>query len=166
MRIAFSIFTSTQIGHGYISLRPSQSFFRPFGSLTWLQCIENCVKGWETLPATTARFGFKNLQGQRLALTIYTFVQLHFFFLPPLVGKQFQFSLSAISLKTFRCSQWNQLKNFFQRSLGGSVVEHLPSSQSVIPGSWDQVLHQAPCMEPASPSACVSAPLSVSLINK
>ena len=25
------------------------------------------------------------------------------------------------------------------------------------PGIQDQVLHQAPCMEPASPSACVSA---------
>ena len=34
----------------------------------------------------------------------------------------------------------------------------------VIPGSWDPVPHQAPCMEPASPSACVSA--SVSLMNK
>ena len=31
---------------------------------------------------------------------------------------------------------------------------------------WDQVSHQAPCMEPASPSACVSASLSVSLTNK
>ena len=29
-------------------------------------------------------------------------------------------------------------------------------------GFWDRVLHQAPCMEPASPSACV-LPLSLSL---
>ena len=47
--------------------------------------------------------------------------------------------------------------------LGGSVVERLPSAQSVIPTSWDRVPHQAPYMEPASPSACVSASLSLSL---
>ena len=41
--------------------------------------------------------------------------------------------------------------------LGGSVVEGLPSAQGVVPGSWDRVLHRAPCREPASPSACVSA---------
>ena len=35
--------------------------------------------------------------------------------------------------------------------LGGSVVEHLPLAQVVIPGSWDRVLHQAPCGEPTSP---------------
>ena len=38
--------------------------------------------------------------------------------------------------------------------------------QGMIPGSWDQVLHQAPRREPASPSACVSASLCVSLMNK
>ena len=36
----------------------------------------------------------------------------------------------------------------------------------VILGSGDRVLHQAPCKEPTSPSACVSASLSVSLMNK
>ena len=46
--------------------------------------------------------------------------------------------------------------------LGGSVAEHLPSAQSVILGSRDRVPHQAPCVEPASPSACVSASLCVS----
>ena len=46
------------------------------------------------------------------------------------------------------------------------MVEHLPLAQVVIPGSWDQVLHQAPYREPASPSAYVSASLSVSLMNK
>ena len=48
------------------------------------------------------------------------------------------------------------------------VVEHLPSAQGVIPGSWDQIPHWAPCMEPPSPSACVSASLSLSvpLMNK
>ena len=40
--------------------------------------------------------------------------------------------------------------------LGSSVVEHLPSAQGVILESQDQVSHRAPCMEPASPSACVS----------
>ena len=37
-----------------------------------------------------------------------------------------------------------------------------PSAQGMILETWDRVPHQAPCMEPASPSAC----LSVSLINK
>ena len=46
--------------------------------------------------------------------------------------------------------------------LGGSVVEHLPSAQGEIPGSWDRVPHWAPCREHASPSAS----LSVSLMNK
>ena len=45
---------------------------------------------------------------------------------------------------------------------GGSVFECLPLAQVVIPGSWDRVPHQAPCREPASPSACVSASLCVS----
>ena len=48
-------------------------------------------------------------------------------------------------------------------SLGGSAVEHLPSAQSKILESWDQVPHPAPCMEPAFPSACVSASLSPAL---
>ena len=50
--------------------------------------------------------------------------------------------------------------------LGGSTVKRLPLAQGVIPGSQDRVLHQALCMEPASPSACVSASLCVSLMNK
>ena len=37
---------------------------------------------------------------------------------------------------------------------------------SMILESWDQVLHQVPHGEPASPSAYVSAFLSVSLMNK
>ena len=49
------------------------------------------------------------------------------------------------------------------RTLDGSAVEHLPLAQVVILGSWDQVPHCASCMEPASPSACVSASLSLSL---
>ena len=57
----------------------------------------------------------------------------------------------------------------FHRTMGqlsGSVVEHLPSAQVVIPESWDQVPHWAPRGEPASPSAYVSASLSGSLMNK
>ena len=52
--------------------------------------------------------------------------------------------------------------------LGGSAVEHLPSAPCVILETQDRVPHQAPSMEPASPSACVSASLSlsVSLVNK
>ena len=42
----------------------------------------------------------------------------------------------------------------------------LPLAQGVTLGSWDRVLHRAPCLEPASPSACVSASLCVSLMNK
>ena len=48
------------------------------------------------------------------------------------------------------------------RHLGGSVVEHLPLAQVMIPGSWDRVPHQAPRREPASPSAYVSASLCLS----
>ena len=54
----------------------------------------------------------------------------------------------------------------FMGCLGGSVVEHLPLAQVVIPGSWDQVLHWAPHKEPASPPAYVSASLCVLLVNK
>ena len=38
-----------------------------------------------------------------------------------------------------------------------------PSAWDVILETQDRVPHWAPCMEPASPSACVSASLSVSL---
>ena len=41
--------------------------------------------------------------------------------------------------------------------LGDSVVESLLLAQVVIPWSWDRVPHWASLMEPASPSACVSA---------
>ena len=51
-------------------------------------------------------------------------------------------------------------------SPGGSVVLVLPSAQGVILETQDPVPHWAPCMEFASPSACVSASLSVSLTNK
>ena len=47
--------------------------------------------------------------------------------------------------------------------LGGSVVEHLPLVQVVTPAYWDGVPHQAPPREPPSPSAYVSASVSISL---
>ena len=52
--------------------------------------------------------------------------------------------------------------------LGGSVVKHLPLAQGLILESRDQVPHWAPCIEPASSSAYISAScsLSVSLMKK
>ena len=41
-----------------------------------------------------------------------------------------------------------------------------PSAQVVILETRDRVTHQAPCMEPASPSACVSASLSLSVSHE
>ena len=60
------------------------------------------------------------------------------------------------------------LNSYLEGHLGGSVVEHLPSAQVMIPGSWDRVPHGDPCRESASPSAYVSASLCVCLswINK
>ena len=52
-------------------------------------------------------------------------------------------------------------KHELRGSLGGLAVWCLPSAQGVILESQDRVLHKAPCMEPASPSACVSASLSI-----
>ena len=75
----------------------------------------------------------------------------------------------SLSLSLSLCASHENINKSFKKRglrLGGSVVEHLPLAQGVILGSWDLVLHQVPCMEPASPSACVSASLSVSLINK
>ena len=56
-----------------------------------------------------------------------------------------------------------ELKSIAKGGLGGSAVERLPSAQGVILESQNQVPHQAPYMEPVSPSACVSASLSVCL---
>ena len=47
--------------------------------------------------------------------------------------------------------------------LGGSLVVCLPLTQGMILESPDGVPRQASCMEPASPSDYVSAPLSLSL---
>ena len=45
-------------------------------------------------------------------------------------------------------------------SLGRLSGLALPSARGVILESWDRVPRQAPCMEPAFPSPCVSASLS------
>ena len=42
-------------------------------------------------------------------------------------------------------------------------VKRLPLAQGVILETWDGVPRQAPCREHASPSACVSASLSLSV---
>ena len=42
-------------------------------------------------------------------------------------------------------------------SLGGLAVWRLPLAQGAVLESRDRVLCWAPCMEPASPSSCVSA---------
>ena len=47
--------------------------------------------------------------------------------------------------------------------LGASGVEHLPLAQVMILGPWDRVPHHAPCREPVSLSAYVSASLCVCL---
>ena len=46
---------------------------------------------------------------------------------------------------------------------GGLSSLALPSAQGVILETRDQVPGRAPCIEPASPSVCVSASLSFSL---
>ena len=60
----------------------------------------------------------------------------------------------------------SDFKTKLKGHLGDSVVERLALAQVVILGSWDQVLHQAPCGVLAFPSAYVSASLSVSFMNK
>ena len=50
--------------------------------------------------------------------------------------------------------------------LGGSVVERQPSAQGVLPCPGIESHIGGPCREPASPLACVSASLSLSLMNK
>ena len=63
-----------------------------------------------------------------------------------------------------QCVKYYSIK--LEGCLGGSAVEHLPLAQDGIPESQDQVPHGTPYREPASPSACVSASPSVSLMNK
>ena len=57
-----------------------------------------------------------------------------------------------------------QLKNIQKRgSLGGAAFWRLPLAQGAILETWDRIPRWSPCMEPASPSAYVSASLFLSL---
>ena len=61
-------------------------------------------------------------------------------------------------------SMYNILKKICIRGQPGWLSGLVPpSAQGVILETPDRVPHRAPCMEPASPSACVSASLFVSL---
>ena len=70
------------------------------------------------------------------------------------------------SVQQEETEDWELLKTAGSGRLDGSAVWCLPSAQGLILGSRDRVPHRAPCMRPASPSACVSASLSLSLMNK
>ena len=48
-----------------------------------------------------------------------------------------------------------------EESLGGAAVWRLPLARVAILETRDRIPHQAPCMKPASLSACVSLPLSL-----
>ena len=75
--------------------------------------------------------------------------------------------LSQRSLPTIFSAQLTvflgSFKHHFPGCPGGSVIEHLPSAQVMILGSWDRVPHRAPHKESASASAYVSASVCVSL---
>ena len=77
-------------------------------------------------------------------------------------------SLSSSASHLHACTHMYSLslKNKNKGCLGGSEVEHLPSAQGRILESQDRVPQRAPCMKPASPSACVPAFLCVSFMNK
>ena len=77
------------------------------------------------------------------------------------VGGQDMGPLCELSAPFF-CKLEIALKNKIYWDAWMAVVECLPLAQGMLPRSWDRVLHRAPCMEPASPSTCVSASLSVS----
>ena len=64
------------------------------------------------------------------------------------------------------CAVWNLLKIFSLGQPGCLSGLVTPLAQSVILETRDRVPRQVPCMEPASPSACVSVSLCVSRINE
>ena len=69
-----------------------------------------------------------------------------------------------VNITTLRLSlAWSLLKIFFLGHLGGLTIRSLSSTQGVILESQDRVPHWALCMEPASPSARVSASISLCL---
>ena len=60
--------------------------------------------------------------------------------------------------------QWSKPK--MPGRLGGSVAEHLPLAQVMIPASWDRVPQWAPHKKPDILPLPMSLPLSESLMNK
>ena len=74
----------------------------------------------------------------------------------------YRFNETPIKIaKVFFCGNWRADSKIH---MGGAPeylsqlrVRFLILAQVLIPGSWDQVPHWAPCEEPASPSAYVSA---------
>ena len=79
--------------------------------------------------------------------------------LDPLLGTVFHLPLLSSSSSFLG----PHFRSRFLGHLGGSVVERLPLAQVMIPESWDLVPHWASYEESASPSAYVSASLSVCL---
>ena len=59
-------------------------------------------------------------------------------------------------MPTRECFLDEWIDKWIEGHLSGSVVEHLPSAQIMIPGSWDRVPHQVP-------RRCLFFPLPVSL---
>ena len=75
-----------------------------------------------------------------------------------------QCTYTKSDFRTLTSRKLHCVSTYFKKELSGrldgSAVEHLPSAQGVILGPGDQVPHQAPCGEPASPS------MSLSLMNE
>ena len=85
MWIAFSIFTSVLIGHGYISLRAGLSFSRPLNN--WLKCTKKIY-----VNLGVGKILIKNLI-DKIYINHLPFLLFHFSFPFCLIGKLFQFSL-------------------------------------------------------------------------
>ena len=85
-----------------------------------------------------------------------------FKFLPMLRVMEIFFTLDTQLYSFVKVHQTVYFKKVKRGSLGGSVVLRLPLAQGTILESQDRVPCQAPGMEPASPSAGVSVPLSLS----
>ena len=133
--------------------------------------------GWTNLPITLyCLSGSQSFPTCCHLLPLYHPIQLSTYFLTythQCPGKGLQLEKVLYQNNFYHVKQGkrvfqSKLKIWYQGRLGGSVVECLPSAQDVIPDSRHQVPYPAPCMQPASPSACVSAPLCVcvSLMNK
>ena len=72
-----------------------------------------------------------------------------------------QGSFTHVWHNSVRCSVDSRLRETSEGSLGGAMVWHLPLARGAILETRDLVPRRDSCMEPASPSACVSASLSL-----